>query len=82
MVTAHECDDTVATALNLIDEVLTEKALRRPRSRPEVMEVFLRYFPEYEAEITNYFAALNRETEDSEVLAARLRREYLESRWV
>jgi len=82
MVTAHECDDTVAAALDLVDEVLTKKALRRPCSRAEVLEVFLQYFPEYEPEITSYFAALDRETEDSEVLAARLHREYLESRWI
>jgi len=82
MVTAHECDDTVTAALDLIDEVLIEKALRRPCSRPEVMDVFLRYFPEYEVEIADYFATLDKETEDSEVLAARLHREYLESRWV
>jgi len=82
MVTAHECDDTMTAAFDLIDEVLIEKALRRPCSRSEVMETFLRYFPEYEVEITDYFDALDKETEDSEVLAARLHREYLESRWV
>ena len=82
MVTLHACEDTVTAALDLVDEVLSEKALRRPCSRSGVIEVLLRYFPEYEVEITDYFAALEKENEDSEVLAARLHREYLESRWI
>lgn len=82
MVTAHACDDVVTAALELVTEVLDRKTLQSPCKRTVIRAAMLRYFPEYSAEIASYFEALDKEVEDSAVLAARLQRDYLESRWV
>ena len=82
MVTAHE-EQTVETAVELVSETLCFGEKAPPLcSRAEVMEICLQYFPEYENEIRRYFLALVDELADAEVLAARLQREYLESRWI
>lgn len=75
-------DNTVEAAFELLEEVFkTESEESRPHNRVQIKAAFLRYFPEYEAEINQYFQDLEKSCEDAEVVAARLQREYWESRW-
>ena len=76
MAVTTELEEIVMTGIELVRE---EEACE---GREEIIAVFLKYFPEHEDAIRSYLTAMESELKDSEVRAARMQRDYLESRWV
>lgn len=74
-------EQLVDVAVELVSDELQEQGIE-VQGRLDLMNKLIEFFPEYETEIRSSFAQLEQECRDAELNAARLQREFFESRWV